>query len=209
MLCIKQTQSLTRLSLPNNLIDYDLMKILYRGLMLNKTVTILDLSHNKIGRSACTKIALYLYQSKILTHLYLGDNQIHEKGLKCLGDSLKKNRSLKLLDVHLNRISDKGGQWFCEALRENNGNFVLEDVNFRGNSLASSFTLALSELLLKTGLRKIDISCNKIKNKEAQDLKDSLLKNTRQIIYIDIRNNELNDRKYLSPQTYLRKRFMK
>ena len=70
------------------------MKILYKGLMLNKTIAILDLSHNKIGNSATSKIALYLYQSKILTHLYLGDNQIHENGINCIGDALKGNRSL-------------------------------------------------------------------------------------------------------------------
>jgi hypothetical protein len=111
--CLKSTQSLTRLSLPNNLLDYDLIKILSTGLMLNKTISILDLSHNKIGNSASSKIALYLYQTKILTHLYLGDNQIHEKGARCIGDALKVNRSLIVLDMHLNRIDDKGGMRFC------------------------------------------------------------------------------------------------
>ena len=61
--CIQKTQSLTRLSLNNNLLDYDLIKILSRGLMLNKTITILDLSHNKIGNSATQKIAQYLKNS--------------------------------------------------------------------------------------------------------------------------------------------------
>jgi Ran GTPase-activating protein (RanGAP) involved in mRNA processing and transport len=111
--CLRTTQSLTRLSMPNNLLDYDLIKILSSGLMLNKTISILDLSHNKIGNSASSKIALYLYQSKILTHLYLGDNQIHEKGARCIGDALKVNRSLLVLDMHLNRIDDKGGMRFC------------------------------------------------------------------------------------------------
>jgi hypothetical protein len=37
--CIKNTTSLTYLSLPGNLIDDDLITILIKGLMLNKTIT--------------------------------------------------------------------------------------------------------------------------------------------------------------------------
>lgn len=47
--CLRTTTSLTYLSLPGNLIDDDLIGILIKGLMLNKTITQLDLSHNKIG----------------------------------------------------------------------------------------------------------------------------------------------------------------
>ncbi len=128
----------------------------------------------------------------MLTHLYLGDNLIHEKGCRCIGDALKENRSLKVLDLHLNRIDDKGGHWFCQALAEKDGNRVLEEINFRGNSLGSNFTLAMAQLLLDTSLRKIDISCNQIKKKDATALHTSLEQNPN-IIFLDIRNNEIND----------------
>lgn len=140
--CLRSTQSLVKLALPNNLLDYDLVKILYKGLMLNKTISILDLSHNKIGNSAVSRIALYLYHSKILTHLYLGDNTIHEKGARCIADALKVNKSLKVLDLHLNRIDDKGGSKFCEALMDkdegaNASEGSLLEVNLRANSLSN------------------------------------------------------------------------
>jgi Ran GTPase-activating protein (RanGAP) involved in mRNA processing and transport len=143
--------------------------------MLNKTISVLDLSHNKIGNSAVSKIALYLYKNKILTHLYLGDNLIHEKGARCVGESLKENKSLRVLDMHLNRVDDKGGHKFIQSISE--GNKTLEEINFRGNSLDSQFTNALASLLLDTSLRKIDVSCNKIKKKDALVLKSSLEKN--------------------------------
>lgn len=57
---LRKTTSLVYLSLPGNLIDDDLIGILIKGLMLNKTITQLDLSHNKIGQSGARKIAKYL-----------------------------------------------------------------------------------------------------------------------------------------------------
>ena len=191
--CLWTTQSLVRLSMPNNLLDYDLVKILSRGLMLNKTISILDLSHNKIGNSASSKIALYLYQSKILTHLYLGDNLIHEKGARCIGDALKVNRSLWVLDMHLNRIDDKGGMRFIQALSERGGNKVLFDLNLRANSLESNFADALSKLLMDTSLKWIDVSCNMIKKWDAESLLAALWQN-KNVIHFDIWNNDIQDK---------------
>jgi len=37
--CLKTTHNLIRLSLPGNLIDDDLVSILSKGLMLNRTIT--------------------------------------------------------------------------------------------------------------------------------------------------------------------------
>lgn len=46
---LRTTTSLTHLALPGNLIDDELTKYLVSELMLNKTISQLDLSHNKIG----------------------------------------------------------------------------------------------------------------------------------------------------------------
>jgi Ran GTPase-activating protein (RanGAP) involved in mRNA processing and transport len=66
--------------MPGNLIDDDLISILIKGLMLNKTISQLDLSHNKISNSGARKLAKYLLSSKILTHMNLCDNSIHYEG---------------------------------------------------------------------------------------------------------------------------------
>ena len=58
--CMKISQSLVHLSLPGNLIDDDLISILIKGLVLNKTISQLDLSHNKISNSGARKIAKFL-----------------------------------------------------------------------------------------------------------------------------------------------------
>lgn len=61
--CLRSTQSLIFLSLPGNLIDDDLISILIKGLMLNKTISQLDFSHNKISNSGARKIAKFLLQT--------------------------------------------------------------------------------------------------------------------------------------------------
>lgn len=58
--CLRETSSLTYLALPGNLIDDDLISILVKGLMLNKTIIQLDLSHNKISNSGARKVAKFL-----------------------------------------------------------------------------------------------------------------------------------------------------
>mmetsp|Transcript_45925 Transcript_45925/g.33669 ORF Transcript_45925/g.33669 Transcript_45925/m.33669 type:complete len:106 (+) Transcript_45925:478-795(+) len=58
--CLRTTHSLVFLSLPGNLIDDDLVSILIKGLMLNKTISQLDLAHNKISNSGARKISKFL-----------------------------------------------------------------------------------------------------------------------------------------------------
>ena len=58
--CLRTTCSLNYLCLPGNLIDDDLISYLIKGLMLNKTITQLDLSHNKVSNSGARKLAKFL-----------------------------------------------------------------------------------------------------------------------------------------------------
>lgn len=188
--CLRATQSLVKLSLPCNLIDDDLVKILIKGLMINKTITQLDLSHNRIGNSGACQIGKFLLHTKILTHLDLGDNNIHYQGSRYISQGLKLNKSLRVLSLLLNRIDDKGGMKFCQDLKEHNT--TLKELNLRGNSLEGLFARALAELILDTTLIKIDISCNFIEKKDAISILESL-KDNPNIIELDIRNNKIKD----------------
>ena len=67
------------------MIDDDLIRILVNGLMLNKTITELDLSHNRISDAGARRIAKYLLSTELLTHLDLSDNLIHYEGSRYLG----------------------------------------------------------------------------------------------------------------------------
>ena len=162
------------LSLPGNLIDDDLVSILIKGLMLNKTITQLDLSHNKIGQSGARKISKYLLQSQILTHLNLGDNNINYEGSRYLCQALKVNTSLISLNLKLNRIDDKAGQKMCIDLHVKNSK--LEELNLAANLLGNMFCESLSEYIsYNTSIRMLDISSNQIEESNAATLKGSLM----------------------------------
>jgi Ran GTPase-activating protein (RanGAP) involved in mRNA processing and transport len=107
------------LALPGNLIDDDLTAILIKGLMLNKTISQIDLSHNKISHAGARKIAKFVLQTNILTHLNLGDNNINYEGSRYLAQALKVNKSLIHLDLKLNRLDDKAGSKLCIDLLNN------------------------------------------------------------------------------------------
>lgn len=189
--CLRQTQNLVFLSMPGNLIDDDLISILIKGLMLNKTISQIDLSHNKISNSGARKLAKYLLSSKILTHMNLSDNSIHYEGSRYLAQALKVNKSLRHLNLKLNRIDDKGGAKLCTDLLNNNSE--LESLSLSSNSLGAMFCESLAEFLkLNRTIKQLDISCNFIDDSNASTLKDSLESNTN-IVDVDVRNNHLSE----------------
>ena len=118
--CIRATTSLVHLALPCNMIDDDLIRILVNGLMLNKTITELDLSHNRISDAGARRIAKYLLSTELLTELDLSDNLIHFEGSRYLGQALKKNESLLRLNLKMNRLDDKAGAKMCMDLANHN-----------------------------------------------------------------------------------------
>jgi Ran GTPase-activating protein (RanGAP) involved in mRNA processing and transport len=185
--CMRMTQSLVYLSLPGNLIDDDLISILIKGLILNKTITQLDLSHNKITNSGARKIAKYLLSNEVLTHLNLADNMIPYEGSRFLAQALKVNKVLKHLSLKLNRLDDKAGSKLCIDLLNNSSN--LESLSLSSNSLGHMFCESLAEFLkLNTSIKILDISCNFIDDSNAATLKTSLEGNAN-IIEIDVRDN--------------------
>ena len=70
--------------------------------MINKTISQLDLSHNRIGNTGAMKIAKFLTHTQILTHLDLGDNNISYQGSRFLSQGIANNNSLRVLSLYLN-----------------------------------------------------------------------------------------------------------
>lgn len=74
---LKLTRTLVSLGLPGNMIDQDIVQKLVRSLILNTSITQLDLSHNLLGDVGARRIAKYIYHTKLLTHINLCDNNVN------------------------------------------------------------------------------------------------------------------------------------
>lgn len=199
---VKNAPNLIYLSLPCNMIDDDLVKMLCRGFLLNKTLIELDLSHNRIGDHGARRLAKYLFHDETLQILDLSDNQIQYDGSRCIGQALRNNSSLSVLSLKHNRLDDKSGAKLCNDLQHNHSIKVL---NLSANQMSTLFCEKLAELLkedMNTGINELDISCNKLVDPTAEDViveemiaSVNNLKNALQsrciVSKLDIRNNNI------------------
>lgn len=93
--CLKYTQNLLSLTLSDNQIDDQIVKlIINKGLNLNISLMHLDLSHNRITGEGGKKLSKFLKRNEILTELDLCDNMIDASAMKFLGHALKFNNNL-------------------------------------------------------------------------------------------------------------------
>jgi len=73
---LKLTRTLVSLGMPGNMIDQDIIQKLVKSLILNTSITQINLSHNLLGDKGARRIAKYIYHTKLLTHINLCDNNV-------------------------------------------------------------------------------------------------------------------------------------
>ena len=98
------------LLLPNNNIDDNGAKLLFKALKYNKALTILNLSHNNISNKGIVNSDLFFKYNNSLNQLILSNNYLGSNGSNNLMNFLKfnKNSSLRTLDISYNGISEEG-----------------------------------------------------------------------------------------------------
>ena len=72
-------------------------KAIGEALKSNKTLTNLDVRHNKIQSEGAKAIGRALKSNKTLTSLNLQSNEIEDEGMQAIGEALKSNRTLTSL----------------------------------------------------------------------------------------------------------------
>jgi len=154
--CVSQT--LVSVSLPSNMVDDELVKILMHGLQFAHMLTYLDLSHNKICDRGARRLASLLDPEFALHTLVLADNQIHANGCMHLGAHLADNETLECLDLRLNRCEDNGVSHLFQDICVNK---YLKELNLACNDLTIRCMPYLASMLNDTTtLRALDLSAN-------------------------------------------------
>ncbi len=166
-------QQVTRLAVPNSLLDNKKVRILVRVLLptapsvagvpmsMPCMLRRLDLSCNVIGDRGARALAKMVGAAEaapVLEELILADNRIESAGALALGKALHDNDRLRELNLRMNALGDAGGHALFQALI---GNKKLADLNLAGNGVSSKSVGALGEAI-EAGLplTNLDLTCN-------------------------------------------------
>ena len=113
--------SIKVLILPNNNIDDNCSKILFQTLKYNKSLIILNLSHNKISNNSIIYSDLFFKNNKSLNTLVLSYNYLGSIGSINLLNYLiyNENSCIRTLDLSYNGITDKGVESLVQYIKRN------------------------------------------------------------------------------------------
>ena len=134
---------------------------LARALLLNRTLTFLDLSFNEIREAGAAALGEALPRNCSLSHLYLSANGIGDSGTASLGEGLKSNCTLTRLYLSENRIRDPGAEALGKAMQSNHNLTHLHlHTNYIGDLGAAALARALESTVIQ--LTHLDLTFNKI-----------------------------------------------
>jgi hypothetical protein len=155
---IRVSQTLVSLSLPCNMIDDELVKVLMGGLSYGHMLTHLDLSHNKIGDRGSRRLASLLDPDYCIHTLDLSDNQIHANGCMHLGAHLAENLTCQVLNLRLNRCEDNGVSHLFQDMCVNK---YLKSLNVSCNDLTLRCLPYMNSMIQENdSLTELDLSAN-------------------------------------------------
>ncbi|XP_045676824.1 NLR family CARD domain-containing protein 3 [Phyllostomus hastatus] len=183
-------RSLTTLDLRSNTIGPQGAKALADALKINRTLVFLSLQSNMIKDDGARSMAEALAANRTLSVIHLQKNTIGPVGAQKMADALKQNRSLKELMFSSNGIGNKGAKALAEALKVNQ---VLESLDLQSNSISDAGVAALmGALCTNQTLLSLNLRENSISPKGAQDLAQALCTNST-LKNLDLTANLLHD----------------
>lgn len=183
---------ISRLSLTENAIDDDLCRMIVGGLVENKHLISLDLSHNRISDAGAAALGTVMMQPCLrLKTLDLSDNDIRAEGAQMLGDALAVNKCLTWLSLRMNRLGDLGGEPIFDALRYND---TLTYLDISNNEVGMQSVRALNGAVReRCSLVTLNLYCNSLGDSAGAMLLEAA-EASRTIIHLDVRES------YLTPQ---------
>ncbi|CAG8540026.1 2531_t:CDS:1 [Ambispora leptoticha] len=177
------------LSLKKNHLSGSPLKIFFKALQKNSTVTKLDLSFNCVGDHEAKWLAKVLQKNQTLREIYLTSNKIEAQGAKLLAKALE-NSLLERFSIEQNRIGSQGAIAFAEMLKTNKN---LRYIHFGANNLGIEGTSAISEALkVNQTLVSLSLDANNIGKDGARLIGDALAMN-KTLTHLYLGRNNIQD----------------
>ncbi|XP_007937765.1 NLR family CARD domain-containing protein 3 [Orycteropus afer afer] len=178
-----------KISLAENQIRNKGAKALARSLLVNRSLTALDLRSNCIGPQGAKALADALKINRTLTSLSLQNNTIKDDGAGSIAEALAANRTLCVLHLQKNTIGPMGAQKMADALKQNRR---LKELMFSSNSISDRGAKALAEALkVNQGLESLGLQSNSISDAGVAALMGALCTN-RTLLSLNLRENSVS-----------------
>ncbi|XP_044247522.1 NLR family CARD domain-containing protein 3 [Ursus arctos] len=178
-----------RISLAENQISNKGAKALARSLLVNRSLTALDLRSNSIGPQGAKALADALKINRTLAFLSLQSNAIRDNGARSVAEALAANRTLSVLHLQKNTIGPVGAQQMADTLKQNRS---LKELIFSSNSIGDGGAEALAMALeVNQGLESLDLQSNSISDVGVAALMGALCAN-QTLISLNLRENSIS-----------------
>ncbi|XP_072536245.1 NLR family CARD domain-containing protein 3 [Salminus brasiliensis] len=176
------------LSLADSSISSKGIKPLSRALLVNRTLTALDLHGNNIGTKGAKILAEALRMNQIIVSINLQSNHIEDEGARALAEVLQSNRKLISLNVQKNSIGPDGIKRIAESLKKNQ---ILQDFNVSSNHLGDLGTVALAQaLVVNHTLSTLSLQSNSVSDRGMEALTKALRCN-KGLTTLNLRENSI------------------
>ncbi|XP_007499147.1 NLR family CARD domain-containing protein 3 isoform X1 [Monodelphis domestica] len=178
-----------KISLAENQIHNKGTKSLARSLLVNRSLTVLDLRSNSIGPQGAKALADSLKINRVLVSLSLQNNAIKDDGAKFVADALMVNHKLSVLQLQKNTIGPLGAKSIADALKKNGS---LKELIFSSNSVGNDGSKALAEALkVNQSLITLDLQSNSISDAGVTALTHALRSN-QTLLSLNLRENSIS-----------------
>ncbi|KXJ29878.1 Leucine-rich repeat-containing protein 74A [Exaiptasia diaphana] len=147
------------------------------ALVLNTSITSLDLHDNALEPDGGTYIADMLKENCFVQELDISSNNIGNKGCQAICEMLQVNTNLQKLDLSDNKLTDKESQYIADAMRGNEKLLWLDLSNNRFSE-NSGENLGLG-IVSNDSLEYLNLSWNHIRKKGAIQISHGIRRKTR------------------------------
>lgn len=170
------------------------LSVLCESLCVNKSITKLDISGCAL--SSLEPLAQVLQTNKSLTSINLSHNKIDDRALILLSKSLPSSGAQRLFEIDLsyNKIGNEGIKVYIETLASLHSVIYIQTLNLHKNKISNEGAEDIAKNLIKLSpqLTCLDLGSNSISNEGASALSEAIMKNNAQNKSIKSVNLESN-----------------